>query len=537
MGILCWMLASLFTTRLSPKVVQDTADQVAACCARDADPELAAEVAKKVKRCGEAGGALDLKESALIELPNAAIGRLRRCIRPVQVLQVSDNRLTALPAAVCELPLVSLQAHGNQMIEAPATIGLLTKLQLLDLADNQIVTLPASICDLEALKVLLLHNNQIIELPGAFGATLPELTTLTLTSNKLTMLPAAFGGLTKLEKLALSYNKLMEMSLEYIGSISSLKQLNLSNNSLATVPLALCNLAGLEELDIHANEIRALPEALKNLQSLKKLEVSQNRMQGLPWTICELQHLESISASGNPLSNPPEVVVKRGMHAIRAHFGQTAQRRNSRQSDSMGSDSHRGSASFRGSESSDHASLGAGSGTGGRSELGGMARADSVRRGSKAPMMETRKNRARPQSTSNLLKHQTHQRQKRSSEDLWKQARTINRRIRATRAFTAQEPPSKPMGWMRWPRNHTNGSSVATSVSSSLNLLAGVRAMQRVLQQRGSAPPQASSDAKGSSPALGSIDEEPPEGKTSANAGKIQATSVQLGKPKDGRRV
>jgi Leucine-rich repeat (LRR) protein len=45
--------------------------------------------------------------------------------------------------------------------EVPASLGKLSKLTSLVLADNQLETLPPTFADLQALRSLTLHNNQI----------------------------------------------------------------------------------------------------------------------------------------------------------------------------------------------------------------------------------------------------------------------------------------------------------------------------------------------------------------------------------------
>lgn len=54
-----------------------------------------------------------------------------------------------------------LYLGGNRLSQVPATLGRLTKLTALVLADNSLTTIPPTFEDLRALKSLTLHNNQI----------------------------------------------------------------------------------------------------------------------------------------------------------------------------------------------------------------------------------------------------------------------------------------------------------------------------------------------------------------------------------------
>ena len=365
---------------------------------------------------------LDLSASSLAMLADEPVQKLRRCERALVTLNLCDNRLASLPDSLGVLHgLKSLLAHGNQLSSVPSTIRKLAALQALDLADNQLATLPDSIGELRQLRVLLLHNNQLHELPSTFGATMPSLQTMTLSSNKLTQLPQSVSALEGLEKLALSFNALIESALVHLGALASLKQLNLSNNSLQSLPVELFGLPSLEELDIHANEIRALPEAIMGLRALKKLDISSNRMQALPVGICSLELLESISAANNPLGNPPEAVVKRGMHAIRAHFGETRTTRGEspRIEGAPASAAHRGA-------------------------LSGPERQLS-RKGSMRPSAETRKGRARPKAHSEALVKGSPRRSPtpKTALELWKSAKEVPRRMKAVGAFGKQKKPKK----------------------------------------------------------------------------------------------
>ncbi len=61
-------------------------------------------------------------------------------------------------------------AGSNKLLALPASIGQLTALTSLDLAQNSITALPHQLCALTALDFLSLATNQLSRLPNRWGA-------------------------------------------------------------------------------------------------------------------------------------------------------------------------------------------------------------------------------------------------------------------------------------------------------------------------------------------------------------------------------
>ena len=78
-------------------------------------------------------------------------------------------------------------------------------LQHLDLSDNRLTALPETFGQLAALRVLHLQRNQLTALPEAVGQ-LAALQHFCLNQNQLTALPETFGQLTALRTLLLNQN-------------------------------------------------------------------------------------------------------------------------------------------------------------------------------------------------------------------------------------------------------------------------------------------------------------------------------------------
>ena len=93
---------------------------------------------------------LNLSKNKLTRIP-AAISKLQY----LQELDVSANMISEFPDELCELPhLRKLSAGRNELSQLPGNIGNLKELEYLDLWSNNLRGLPNSISDLGNLQVL-----------------------------------------------------------------------------------------------------------------------------------------------------------------------------------------------------------------------------------------------------------------------------------------------------------------------------------------------------------------------------------------------
>uniref|UniRef100_A0A914L8K6 Leucine-rich repeat-containing protein 58 n=1 Tax=Meloidogyne incognita TaxID=6306 RepID=A0A914L8K6_MELIC len=91
---------------------------------------------------------------------------------------ILENKLTS---SFC---LKILYVGGNRLIAVPGSIGALSELTSLGLADNRLESIPSSIANLHKLTTLSLHNNKIKVLPPGI-ARLKNLEQLSLRNNPL----------------------------------------------------------------------------------------------------------------------------------------------------------------------------------------------------------------------------------------------------------------------------------------------------------------------------------------------------------------
>lgn len=153
-------------------------------------------------------------------------------------LEISHNLLTEIPDdsfVGLERSLWELMLHHNELIDVPSrAIRHLQKLRHLDLSGNQISCLePDSFRGLEdSLQILILSKNLLNKLPPDSFATLPLLDILDLSGNNIAEIDSNIfrDGMPRLSKLLLSDNILTEIPYVQVAPLRQLRTLDLSHN-------------------------------------------------------------------------------------------------------------------------------------------------------------------------------------------------------------------------------------------------------------------------------------------------------------------
>ncbi len=146
-----------------------------------------------------------------------------------------------------------IELRDVYLTELPTSIGDLTQLLTLDLAENKLTWLPKSLGRLSELQMLCLAGNGLTSLPKSLG-NLAQLTVLGLADNQLKSLPEFLGDLTQLCSLDLAENRLTSLP-ESLGSLTELGSLSLSGNKLRSLPASLGQLSGLTYLGLDDNPL------------------------------------------------------------------------------------------------------------------------------------------------------------------------------------------------------------------------------------------------------------------------------------------
>ncbi|XP_041070872.1 leucine-rich repeat protein 1 isoform X3 [Carcharodon carcharias] len=120
------------------------------------------------------------------------------CLRKLRKLDLSNNHIRKLPATIGDLVCLSeLVLHNNHLETFSVTLcnsTLQKSLQFLDLSHNRLRALPVQFCQLQELIHLKLDDNELLRLPYRIGQ-LTKLRFLSAARNKLPYLPCDFQRL------------------------------------------------------------------------------------------------------------------------------------------------------------------------------------------------------------------------------------------------------------------------------------------------------------------------------------------------------
>ncbi|XP_061669400.1 leucine-rich repeat serine/threonine-protein kinase 1 isoform X2 [Syngnathoides biaculeatus] len=225
---------------------------------------------------------LDLSDNRLCALP----ADVTRVLKSLRRLDVSRNRLGSFPDSwAC--PLNQCRASFNKMSNLPDNISAFWKNHLhdVDFSDNLLEHLPSSLFRLEALLSLRLCGNAIRTLPPPSEWTCAQLRTLDLSRN---LLGKSDEG-PKARKLSFltTWSKKDPdpvCPVEFPALLrDSLEVLHLNNNHLECVPPSVCTLSGLSELYLGNNPgIQELPSELAGLSNLWQLDMENLNISNVP---------------------------------------------------------------------------------------------------------------------------------------------------------------------------------------------------------------------------------------------------------------
>ena len=199
----------------------------------------------------------------------------------LRTLNLSKNALSidALETITKIVTLVELYlAHNNIEGPLPSEIAELVNMQVFDLEGNKISSVPDTIGRLHHLRILLLGENELEDLPWKAFRSFTALYDLDLHSNKLSgeLLPTDLDGvtLTALSNLDLHSNSLT--SLPSNLHLPSLTQFNAMQNNLVSTGTFFTTTPRLVHLYLSRNQLSTLPDGVINLTHLRTLDVANN---------------------------------------------------------------------------------------------------------------------------------------------------------------------------------------------------------------------------------------------------------------------
>lgn len=172
---------------------------------------------------------------------------------------LSGTRELRLAAGLTELP--------------EALLGLADTLEVLDLSDNRLTALPEWFARFTRLQILFASNNPFTVLPDVLGR-LPALSMLGFKANRIEHVPAAALAPT-LRWLILTDNRIAELP-DTLGHCRPMEKLMLAGNRLQRLPDTLAACENLALLRVAANRFEALPDWLLGMPRLSWLAYAGN---------------------------------------------------------------------------------------------------------------------------------------------------------------------------------------------------------------------------------------------------------------------
>uniref|UniRef100_A0A0E0QZX2 Leucine-rich repeat-containing N-terminal plant-type domain-containing protein n=1 Tax=Oryza rufipogon TaxID=4529 RepID=A0A0E0QZX2_ORYRU len=233
-----------------------------------------AAVPEEVWGCGSSIRVLDVSNNCIEAIPQeiAALRSLQKliltandiadgniswegltCVQTLTVLSLSQNRTRVMLGQQyqrCQGNLSTVADYGPagkaQLVTLPSSLGSITHLRELRIANNRLENLPVEIGLLKHLEILIANNNRITSLPSSIGGC-ESLNEVDLSSNHLAELPEAFGNLQHLKALSVRNNGLTSLPSAFFIKCSQLITLDLHGTEITNDVLRQVD--GWEEFD------------------------------------------------------------------------------------------------------------------------------------------------------------------------------------------------------------------------------------------------------------------------------------------------
>ena len=222
----------------------------------------------------------------------------------LRTLNLSKNSLSlnALDPIFKLATLVELYLAHND-IEGPISpsFAALENVQILDLEGNRITSIPHEISKIRRLRILLLGDNSLTDLPWQALETLDDLYQLDISTNKFSenLLPPSLDqvNISSLSNFDVQCNFLTVLPSNL--RLPSLTQFNASQNSITTSGTFFTTTSQLVHLSLAQNQLSIIPEGVVNLAHLRTLDVSNNLIEYVDPRLGLLHNLTSFQWMGN----------------------------------------------------------------------------------------------------------------------------------------------------------------------------------------------------------------------------------------------
>jgi len=225
---------------------------------------------------------------------------IQYCIS-LEELDMSGNKLSAVPELKNMTKLKSLNLSGNKFTELPDEICGAPKLENLNMDKNKIASLAAGFSKLTLLKSLTLSDNELQEFPDVLTKLMIE--TLNISGNPIEYLPDNISDMTGLRYFTASGCKIKKIPDKFY-SMTWMRKINFNGNELSSISKSIKNLDLLESVYLNRNKLQTLPSEICALPKLKILSLNGNALNSLPSKTGDLK-LEELNANKNNLTALP----------------------------------------------------------------------------------------------------------------------------------------------------------------------------------------------------------------------------------------
>ncbi|EPQ10686.1 Leucine-rich repeat serine/threonine-protein kinase 1 [Myotis brandtii] len=231
---------------------------------------------------------LDVSDNKLTELPATFL----HSFKSLHCLNVSRNKLKVFPDAwAC--PLKCCKASQNALECLPDRMAVFWKNHLrdVDFSENALRDVPLGLFQLDALVSLKLQGNQLVAVPPPEKWTCTQLKTLDLSRNQfgknedgLKTKRISFFTTRGRQRSGTETGVCVACPLDFPAFLSeSLEVLCLNDNHLDAVPPSVCLLRSLSELYLGNNPgLRELPPELGQLGNLWQLDIEDLNISNVP---------------------------------------------------------------------------------------------------------------------------------------------------------------------------------------------------------------------------------------------------------------
>ncbi|VDK49177.1 unnamed protein product [Anisakis simplex] len=246
---------------------------------------------------------VDLSENKITDIANFEVMNLPM----LKELRINGNKLKSIsPMAFMNVPQLQYLYLKNNLLESLESSRLfqvLKQLEVLDLSENRLTKIPSS-KELSNIRQIRLDSNRITDIGTLSFSSNSRLQLISVQNNRITSIARnSFDALEQLSILLLANNTIKTLERGMLDGMKNLQQLNLRNNSLNELPGGVFgSLPQLTTIDLAHNALRKIHKnAFVPLKKLFWLDLSSNKLSTFEKGTFQ-QRIANVLLDGNPLN-------------------------------------------------------------------------------------------------------------------------------------------------------------------------------------------------------------------------------------------